>query len=268
MDEANNLSSSSSVSSLSSTSSTSSSSSLLGILRRTRKRSYIPENPFNISKIPKLNIDNEDISIPSSLNIPTPIEKWRNESAIMLNSSSTDQSSLGSTNNKYENDKMVEDKLYSSEKLNNNDSNKYFNDVSSDKKINNEMKRNNIPGLQYTSDKSDKKKDGEGDDEYELEDGEVQEDGEINENSDNENTNTTSKTEDSIIPISSNDKICIDNIVNEGEINPYIIKLKEYIEFRNACSLEIRKFGKGNFVFIYLFIYHSIYSLLNNCYIY
>jgi len=242
MDEANNLSSSSSVSSLSSTSSTSSSSSLLGILRRTRKRSYVPENPFNISKIPKLNIDNDDISIPSSLNIPTPIEKWRNESAVMLNTSSIDQSSLGSTN-KYENEKMVENKSFPSEKLNNNDSNKSYSDLSSDKKSN-ETKRNNIPGLQYTSDKSDKKKDGEADDEYELEDGEVQEDGEINENSDNENTNTTSKTEDSIIPISSNDKICIDNIVNEGEINPYITKLKEYIEFRNTCSLEIRKFGK------------------------
>ena len=88
-------------------------------------------------------------------------------------------------------------------------------------------------------------------DEYELEDGEVQEDGEINENNDNENTNTTSKTEDSIIPISSNDKICIDNkgirhinitfkqLVDEIETNYEDTDISDIVEdFKQYCIYE------------------------------
>ncbi|OUM63680.1 hypothetical protein PIROE2DRAFT_9752 [Piromyces sp. E2] len=232
MDEANSLSSSSSVSSLSSTSSTSSSSSILGILRRSRKRSYIPENPFNISKIPKLNKNNEEIIIPSSLNIPTPIEKWRTESMMILNNSL--QEKIGPITSNNDNDKLTEDN-----QENMKDQNLLLDDESQDKNITtNDIKKSNIPGLQYSdNEKSDKKKenDDEKKEEYELEDGEVQEEGEISEESENESQQ---------MPIVSNDKICIDTIVNEGETNQYTTKFKEYVEFRNACSMEIRKLGK------------------------
>jgi len=244
MDETNNLSSSSSVSSLSSTSSSSSSSSMLGILRRTRKRSYIPENPFNISKIPKLNSDNDEITIPRSLNIPTPIEKWRNESMMILNNSLQDKIPQATTNN--DNEKIMEDKQFNNDNVK--DENKLVDDLSQNKNVSSDdIKKSNIPGLQYSnSEKLDKKKENEeGNEEYELEDGEVQEEGEISEESENENQ-SVSKHKESLISITSNDKICLDNIVNDGEINPYSSKFKEFIEFRNACSLEIRKFGKGN----------------------
>jgi len=250
MDEANsNLSSSSSVSSLSSTSSTSSSSSILGILRRTRKRSYIPENPFNISKIPKLNSNNENISIPSSLNIPTPIEKWRNETALILNSVNMDKNQNIQLNNLRKDnikpsdyEKIIEDKSYDI------DNNVKFNNVElsriellQEKNIN---KKNNIPGLQYSNNinMNKNKENNDNNEDYELEDGEVQEEGEINEESENISLGNTNN--DDAITISSNDKIMIDNIVNDGEINQFLIKLKEYIDFRNACSIEIRKFGK------------------------
>jgi len=242
MDETNNLSSSSSVSSLSSTSSSSSSSSMLGILRRTRKRSYIPENPFNISKIPKLNSDNDEITIPRSLNIPTPIEKWRNESMMILNNSLQDKIPQATTNN--DNEKIMEDKQFNNDNVK--DENKLVDDLSQNKNVSSDdIKKSNIPGLQYSnSEKLDKKKENEeGNEEYELEDGEVQEEGEISEESENENQ-SVSKHKESLISITSNDKICLDNIVNDGEINPYSSKFKEFIEFRNACSLEIRKFGK------------------------
>lgn len=264
MDEANsNLSSSSSVSSLSSTSSTSSSSSILGILRRTRKRSYIPENPFNISKIPKLNSNNENISIPSSLNIPTPIEKWRNETALILNSVNMDKNQNIQLNNLRKDnikpsdyEKIIEDKSYDI------DNNVKFNNVElsriellQEKNIN---KKNNIPGLQYSNNinMNKNKENNDNNEDYELEDGEVQEEGEINEESENISLGNTNN--DDAITISSNDKIMIDNIVNDGEINQFLIKLKEYIDFRNACSIEIRKFGKGKFNILLIFFLYLI----------
>ncbi|ORX59993.1 hypothetical protein BCR36DRAFT_408361 [Piromyces finnis] len=241
MDEANNLSSSSSVSSLSSTSSSSSSSSMLGILRRTRKRSYVPENPFNISKIPRLNKDNDEITIPNSLNIPIPIEKWRNESVVIINNSQRDKPISMSTN--VENNPMIEDKQFEVDNLK--DQNSIFDDFPQDKNIStSDVKKSTIPGLQYSSnEKSEKKKENEEEriEEYELEDGEVQEEGEISEENETENQSISKQKENSIY-ITANDKICIDNIVNEGEVNS--ISSKDYIEFRNTCSVEIRKFGK------------------------
>jgi hypothetical protein len=250
IDEANpNLSSSSSISSLSSTSSTSSSS-VLGILRRTRKRSYVPENPFNITKIPKLNNDIENISIPSSLNIPTPTEKWINETAITINSNNLD-TNLSTPSNirkdivKTNYDKITEEKSFNSDntnKINNIEPN--TNDFSTEKKLN-YVKKNNIPRLQYSNNNkidNNKENNEDIDEEYELEDGEVQEEGEISEENENESLGNNNKNV--ILPIASNDKILIDNIVNDNEVNPFLTKLKEYIDFRNTCSLELRKFGK------------------------